>query len=110
MVTDYSSVAFDFAYLQKPVIYYQFDRDAFFNHHTYKKGYFDYEKDGFGEIAENEDTLVAFLEAYMRNGCKIKSCYQERILGFYEYQDNNNCARLLEQIFQREKHKDTAAC
>src|SRR5690606_8936980 len=25
MITDYSSVAFDFAYLRKPIIYYQFD-------------------------------------------------------------------------------------
>ena len=30
MVTDYSSAIFDFAYLQKPVIYYQFDREDFF--------------------------------------------------------------------------------
>ncbi|MEX6101942.1 CDP-glycerol glycerophosphotransferase family protein [Mammaliicoccus sciuri] len=27
MITDYSSVAFDFSFLEKPVIYYQFDRD-----------------------------------------------------------------------------------
>ena len=27
MITDYSSVAFDFAYMRKPVIYYQFDND-----------------------------------------------------------------------------------
>ena len=29
MVTDYSSVAFDFAFLRKPVIYYQFDAELF---------------------------------------------------------------------------------
>ena len=29
MVTDYSSVAFDFAFLHKPVVYYQFDAELF---------------------------------------------------------------------------------
>ena len=29
MITDYSSVAFDFSFLNKPVIYYQFDRNEF---------------------------------------------------------------------------------
>ena len=29
LITDYSSVAFDFAYLKKPVIYTQFDRSTF---------------------------------------------------------------------------------
>ena len=43
LITDYSSVAFDFSYMKKPVVYCQFDRDSFFKRHTYKKGYFDYE-------------------------------------------------------------------
>ncbi|EJD2713917.1 CDP-glycerol glycerophosphotransferase family protein, partial [Campylobacter coli] len=34
MITDYSSVAFEMAYLEKPVIYYQFDKEDFFNSHT----------------------------------------------------------------------------
>src|SRR5690625_7616387 len=29
MITDYSSVAFDFSFLNKPIIYYQFDRKRF---------------------------------------------------------------------------------
>ena len=40
MITDYSSVAFEFAYLRKPIVYYQFDKKAFFEKHTYRKGVF----------------------------------------------------------------------
>ena len=59
IITDYSSVAFDFAYLEKPVIYTQFDSEEFFNgEHVYTKGYFDYEHDGFGEIAYNLETTM----------------------------------------------------
>ena len=50
LVTDYSSVQFDFAYLRKPVVYCQFDKEEFFSSHTYKEGYFSYERDGFGEV------------------------------------------------------------
>ncbi|MBO5909034.1 MAG: CDP-glycerol glycerophosphotransferase family protein [Clostridia bacterium] len=35
LITDYSSVAFDFAYLGKPVIYSQFDKETFYQGHLY---------------------------------------------------------------------------
>ena len=51
MITDYSSVAFDMAVLNKPSIYYQFDEASFFNGgHAYTKGYFDYRQHGFGPV------------------------------------------------------------
>lgn len=46
MITDYSSVAFDFAYMKKSLVYAQFDREAFFEGQTYDEGYFNYETDG----------------------------------------------------------------
>src|SRR3546814_13292429 len=47
MVTDYSSVAFDMAYLQKPIIYYQLDKDDFFSGgHLFKSGHFDRSEEG----------------------------------------------------------------
>src|SRR5699024_5489647 len=51
MITDYSSVAFDFSFLKKPIIYYQFDPSRFIG----KKGsHLDLEHDLPGVI---EDTL-----------------------------------------------------
>ena len=49
MVTDYASVAFDFARLGKPVVYTQFDRGIFVQNHISEPGYFDHERDGFGQ-------------------------------------------------------------
>lgn len=51
LITDYSSVFFDVAYMNKPVLYYQFDREEFYSYH-YPKGYFDFERDGFGAHSE----------------------------------------------------------
>lgn len=54
LITDYSSTPMDFAYLRKPVIYAQFDKEKFFSgEHTYEKGYFDYENDGFGRLSQD---------------------------------------------------------
>lgn len=77
IVTDYSSVAFDFVYLRKPVIYYQPDREEFFSgSHTYVQGYFDYDKDGFGEVCTDSEILKNTILSYLENGCTLKEMYK----------------------------------
>ncbi len=101
VITDYSSVAFDAAYLEKPVIYAQFDADEFFaGEHVYTKGYFDYERDGFGEVTYTLESTVDTIIEYMKNGCKLKDKYAERIHKFYAYHDKNNCERVYKKILQ----------
>lgn len=99
LITDYSSTVFDFAYLNKPVLYCQFDRDDFFSgKHTYNKGYFDYEKDGFGEVEYNlEDTVERIIE-YANNGCQLKEKYKKRIEEVFAYHDQNNCERIYQKL------------
>jgi len=99
MVTDYSSVAFEFAYLGKSTLYYQFDRENFFARHTYGKGYFDYVRDGFGEICTDREELVGLLAGYMENGCAVKEEYGERIRRLYPFR-GGACRRLYERIRQ----------
>ncbi|WP_282802339.1 CDP-glycerol glycerophosphotransferase family protein [Secundilactobacillus kimchicus] len=56
LITDYSSVFFDYAYLKRPILFYPYD------YHLYKdelRGfYLDYEKDLPGEIANNQTDLM----------------------------------------------------
>lgn len=95
MITDFSSVAFDFAYLNKPVIYYQYAHDYHFN---VEDSFFDYETMGFGEICKREDELVNLIIEYMENDCKIKDIYRKRIDDFFIFKDKNNCKRVHEAI------------
>ncbi|MDE7130673.1 MAG: CDP-glycerol glycerophosphotransferase family protein [Lachnospiraceae bacterium] len=99
MVTDYSSVAFEFAYLGKSVLYYQFDRKSFFAAHTYRKGYFDYVRDGFGEVCKRKGELIRYLISYMENGCVVKDKYKRRIRQLYSFH-GGACERLYEHIRQ----------
>lgn len=101
VVTDYSSVAFDFAYLRKPVVYFQADYAEFFSGaHTYEKGYFDYEKDGFGEVEYTADALIDRIIEYMKSGCQLKDGYRERIDNTFPFSDKNNCRRVYEKILE----------
>jgi len=97
-ITDYSSAAFDFAYLKKPVLYYQFDQKDFFEGHLWKKGYFDYEKDAFGEIETDHDGIVKRLIEYMEDSCTMKKEYREKADVFFAYSDHKNCERVLEKL------------
>ena len=103
ILTDYSSVVFDFVYLRKPVIYTQFDREEFFSgEHVYVKGYFDYDRDGFGEVETDYEATVDRLIEYMENGCRLKDRYRARIDGFFAYNDTENCRRVYEKIRELE--------
>ena len=95
-ITDYSSIAMDFAFQLKNVIYYQFDLEDFRKNHL-PKAYFDYKTDGFGPICENKTELIASINDYLGNRALLGK-YEERILKFYELHDNSNCQRTFDAI------------
>lgn len=97
MITDYSSIAFDFAYLQKPLIYYQNQDFADFH---YEKGYFDYETMGFGEIIKTEEDLIDKIEFYMKNGSVLEDEYKKRSDSFFKFHDRNNSKRIYEWLIR----------
>lgn len=105
MVTDYSSVAFDFAYLRKPIVYSQFDKESFFSgEHSYTEGYFDYERDGFGEVEYTLDAVIDRVIEYMKTGCKLKPEYEQRVNNTFAFNDKDCCKRVIEFI---DKYKKT---
>lgn len=93
LITDYSSAAFDFAYLKKPVIYYH-DGDDYHN----EQAYFDHETMGFGDVTYNEDELVGRLIDYIENGCIMEDKFKERVDEFFEFKDKNNCKRVYDWL------------
>ena len=98
LLTDYSSVAFDFAYLHKPVIYTQFDKEEFYKKHTYNEGYFDYERDGFGPVCYDKDSAVKSIISAIENGFRCDEKYLKRVDEFYPYHDAHCCRRVYEAI------------
>lgn len=92
LITDYSSVAIDFAYLQKPLAYYQADYEQFRKHHL-PEGYFDYEKDGFGDVCYTREDMLRWVDQCVRSGFRQKELYRRRVEDFFEFHDQNYCQR-----------------
>ena len=95
MITDFSSVFFDFAYLKKPVIYYQPNDD-----YHYGDGYFDYETMGFGPVINEEEDLFNEINSYISKDCSMEEKYKNRVKNFFKYTDKNNCKRTYEWILK----------
>ncbi len=95
LITDYSSVAFDFAYLKKPVLYYHYSEDYHFN---LRESYFNYETMGFGEVCRSEDELVDIIIEYMKNNCELKEEYEKRIKAYFLFNDQYNAMRVYDAI------------
>lgn len=97
LVTDYSSVAMDFAYMGKPLLYYQFDMNDF-RSSQYAEGYFSYERDGFGPVCTSLEEVKVAIEESLGRGLTNQSIYRRKAKQFFELHDQNNCKRNFEAI------------
>ncbi len=99
LVTDYTSVAFDVALLGKPVAYYQFDRREFFsNGHLFRRGYFDYDRDGFGPVAHTREQLLAALRDLAARGFAPDAETTQRIESTFGERQGDACYRVYKAI------------
>lgn len=96
MVTDYSGVQFDFAYMRKPIIYYHPPKLP----PHYKEGGFFYDSMGFGEICLEHNNLVDVLCDYMNNECETKPFYKKRQDDFFAFSDLNSCERIYNDMLE----------
>ncbi len=99
MVTDFSGIQFDFAYMRKPLVYYHPDELPA----GYGEGGFSYEEQAFGPICKTEEELVDTVCRYMENSCKTEEFYLERQNGFFAFDDRENCRRIYEEILEFSK-------
>ena len=99
MLTDYSSVAFDFALLKRPVLYTHFDWDSFYEVHPWEKGYFRYETDGFGDICSTLDETIDRLIELMENPT-MDDKYKKRVDAFFHTTsaDYSRCQAVVDAI------------
>ena len=92
LITDFSSIAMDFAYMKKRLMYYQFDYEDF-RKGQYGEGYFSYEKDGFGKVCYDLETALNEIERAVGEKFANESVYLKRHDEFFDLYDKNNCER-----------------
>jgi CDP-glycerol glycerophosphotransferase len=97
LITDYSSVFFDFVYMGKPFISYQFDRESFLAA-RHEKPMLDIQNDLPGVVVDTHDELVRELSKYINNEFTLEDSYKQQAAEFFEYQDTNNRYRAYQAI------------
>lgn len=92
LITDYSSIAMDFAYMNKRLMYYQFDYEDF-RKGQYPEGYFSYEKDGFGKVCYTLEDTLKEIENAVSESFENPEKYKKRHDDFFDLYDKENCLR-----------------
>src|SRR5699024_12774441 len=95
MITDYSSVAFDFSFLEKPIIYYQFDRKRFLG----KAGsHLTLDEDLPGDIVFETTQIFNLIVYYARNNFNMKKENKQKASKFIKYKDQYSSERIYNQV------------
>ncbi|OII11148.1 hypothetical protein BIU96_17580 [Curtobacterium sp. MCBA15_008] len=99
MVTDYSSLGFEAAFIDVPLVYFQFDAASFFDgSHVGRRGYFDYERDGFGPVATTVAAVEVAVERAGANDFVSSPEYLARTSAAFVTRDEANCQRVVEAM------------
>lgn len=97
LVTDYSSVHFDVAYVGTPVIYAQFDEEDFQTGHG-STSWFDSARDGFGPVTADLDTTIDAVQHYADRAFVREPHYAARVQEVFAHRDDRNSERIAEAI------------
>ena len=97
LITDKSSFSFDFLYLDKPVIYYDFDKSI----EEENLLQIDYSKLGY--YCQDEDEAVEDILNCIKRDFVLDSGKAKDIADFFAFRDRNNSYRIVQEILRSEK-------
>jgi glycosyltransferase involved in cell wall biosynthesis len=101
VVTDFSSIAFDAAYVERPVVHFPFDSDvALTGGHLGRAGWFDRRRDGFGPVTTTPDEAVAAVLETIAHGPSPAPPYADRMAAAFPagLRDAQCCRRVFEAV------------
>lgn len=105
LITDYSSLHFDFAALKKPVIYFQFDKNEFYGvSHAYQQGIFDFPENGFGPVVDDIDHLSTIVKNYASRGNRLFKKFSSRAQEAFLSLDGDNSSKIYKNIIEGAKY------
>ena len=92
LITDYSSIFFDMAYMKKPTICYQFDEEKF-RKYQFGEGWLNFHETRMAKLCVNDKEVLDELEVCIYNGFKVSSEFIEEHRKTFPIYDAKNCER-----------------
>lgn len=96
LLTDYSSIAWDFLYMNKPIIFFTFDQTEYLK---MRGSYIDLDKDIFGYKANTTEEVKKYMDLILLDGHTSNPFFKEASR-YLDYFDKKNCERLATQLFK----------
>jgi len=95
LITDYSSVSWDFLFLGKPVIFYQFDVVEYLRE---RGSYLDFGTHAFGDVVMSEKELLRAIQKLIDHDFKLDEKSARMRDSCFDHFDRLSCRRLAEAV------------
>ncbi|CAI2608968.1 hypothetical protein AKUH3B204M_08310 [Apilactobacillus kunkeei] len=96
LITDYSSVMFDYATLKRPMIFFTYDLEDYAN--AIRGFYFDFIKEAPGPIDKTNDEVIESLDDIFNNGWTPDDKYEAFYKKYSAWMDGNASKRSVEKM------------
>ena len=96
LITDYSSVFYDYLVLDRPIIFAPFDLDEY--QKIDRELYEDYTNATPGPICRNWNEIQIQLEEYLSNRDSYQAEREQIFNQYFKYSDNHNSERIVDAI------------
>jgi len=95
LITDFSSVSWDFSYLRRPVLFFQFDRTDLVGK---RAPHIDFDTMLPGPILDTPDRLVGAVQDAVDRDLTMQDEYYARARAFLTHDDRESCARIYDVV------------
>ncbi|MGG0662603.1 CDP-glycerol glycerophosphotransferase family protein [Viridibacillus arvi] len=99
LITDYSSVFFDYAILDRPIIFYMYDLEDYRD--RLRGFYIDIEADAPGLIVKEQDELFTEIGRALTEGHHSKEQFDRFAERFCEWEDGKASERVVNEVFKK---------